>query len=202
MTDSKLLKYETLNKESLYQGFFQVNRYSFRHQLFEGGWSQVFQREIFERGHATGVLLLDPVRDMLVFVEQFRPGAVATQNNPWLLELVAGIIEKDESPDQVAEREADEEAGCHIRRLAKICEYLVSPGGSTEKIWLYLGEVDSSQISRYGGLVDENEDIKVHLMSVAEAFNRLENGQISNSMTLIALQWLKLNWDNKADFWL
>lgn len=201
MTKTKSLKFELLENESLYSGFFQLNRYTFRNQLFAGGWSETFQREIFERGHAAAVLLLDPQKDVVVLVEQFRPGATDSESNPWLLELVAGMIEQGEQPQNVARRESVEEAGCEINRLAKICEYLVSPGGTTERIWLYIGEIDSALVSEYGGLADEHEDIKIHKLSVEDAFRRLDKGQINNAMTLIGLQWLKLNWHKKDNFW-
>jgi len=96
MTDSKQLEVEIVKKENCYQGYFQLNRYHIRHQLFAGGWSETFQREIFERGHAAGVLLLDPVSEVLVLVEQFRVGAMETEINPWMIEPVAGIIDKNE----------------------------------------------------------------------------------------------------------
>lgn len=201
MQDSKSLKFETLKKEKLYHGFFQLNRYSFRYQLFAGGWSEIFQREVFERGHAAGVLLIDLQAEMIGLVEQFRPGAVDTESNPWVLELVAGIIDPGEVPEEVVKREAVEEAGCHISRLAKIGEYLVSPGGTTERIWLFLGQMNHTRLPLSGGLAHEHEDIKVHQISVQDAFNLLERGQINNAMTLIALQWLKINWHRKEQLW-
>jgi ADP-ribose pyrophosphatase len=206
MSKSKPLKFEILEKESLYKGFFQLNRYTIKNELFAGGWSDTFQREIFERGHASAVLLLDPKLDIVVLVEQFRPGAAVfdrndADSNAWVLELVAGMIESGESPEGVARRESIEEASCQISRLSKICEYLVSPGGTTEKIWLFLGEVDASKIPDYAGLAEEHEDIKIHKLAVEEAFKQLEIGQINNAMALIGLQWLKINWHRKAEFW-
>lgn len=202
MRHSSELEFETLQKEKLYHGFFQLNRYTFRNELFAGGWSDSFQREIFERGHAAAALLLDPDKEVLVLVEQFRPGAVETEESPWLIEPVAGIIEAGESPADVVTRESVEEAGCQVKRLHKICEYLVSPGGTTERIWLFLAEVDSDGISDLGGLDHENEDIRIHKMPVNLVFEMLENGQLNNAMTLIAVQWLKLNWSDRANFWL
>lgn len=201
MSDPKPLKFKMLAKENLHSGFFQLNRYQLKHQLFAGGWGESFYREVFERGHAVAVLLFDPKRDIVALVEQFRAGAIDTESNPWVLELVAGMIDEGESPEAVAERETIEETGCEIKRLAKICEYLVSPGGATERIWLYLGEIDSHELSDIAGLADENEDIKIHKLSIEQAFEGLDNGRFNNAMTLIALQWLKLNWSKKDQFW-
>ena len=201
MNNAKDLTFEALKKESLYDGYFQLNRYTYKNQLFAGGWSEPFQREIFERGHAGAVLLLDRERDLLVMVEQFRPGAVETETTPWLMEPVAGIIEQGEKPEELVRRESVEEAGCEIRRLHKICEYLVSPGGSTERIWLFLGEVDSGSVPQLGGLDHEHEDILIHKIPVERAFQMLEDGDFNNAMTLIAVQWLKLNWSKIDDIW-
>ncbi|TQV86988.1 NUDIX domain-containing protein [Aliikangiella coralliicola] len=200
MSNPIRMNYKKLAKESMYQGFFELNRYTFCYEMFKGGWSQPFQREVFERGHAAAVLLLDPVANLLVLVEQFRPGAVETEADPWLLELVAGIIEENEKPEDVVFRESVEEAGCEVKNVTKICEYLVSPGGTTERIWLYLGEIDASRLPEYAGLEEENEDIKIHKIPVSKAFEMLDGGEINNAMTLISLQWLKLHWHEKESF--
>jgi len=194
-------KFKLVSKEPLYQGFFSLERYQLKYKQFDGQWSEEFSREIFERGNAAAALLLDPQKDILVMVEQFRPGAVATESHPWLLELVAGIIEPGELPEGVVVRESEEEAGCQVKNVQKITEYLVSPGGTTERIWLYLGEISAENLPEFAGLEHEHEDIKVHQIPVEKAFQMLEQGKINNAMTLIALQWLKLNWHKKGEFW-
>ncbi len=201
MDETNDSNFKLLRKDALYQGFFKLERYRIKYKQFDGKWSEEFDREIFERGNAAAALLLDPTRELLVMVEQFRPGAIPSEQNPWLLELVAGIIESNEQPEEVIPREGFEEAGCEVTRVQKICEYLVSPGGTTEKIWLYLGEVRAENLPEYAGLEEEQEDIKVHQIPVNQAFEMLEKSQINNAMTLIALQWLKLNWHKKDAFW-
>jgi ADP-ribose diphosphatase len=186
------MKYRIIDKKSLHSGFFKLNEYTLSNQLYNGGWSAQYRREVFERGHAAAVLLHDFKRDKVVLVQQFRPGALETESDPWLIELVAGMIEANERPDDVVLREAMEEAGSRILKLNKICEYLTSPGGCTERVWLYHGEVDSSQIASFAGLESENEDIKVHCIPTEQAFEWLEMGKLNNAMTIIAIQWLKL----------
>ena len=193
------MQYEVIKTEPLHNGFFKLNKYYIRNQLFEGGWSTVFSRELFERGNAAAILLFDPKLERLVFVEQFRPGAMESEESPWMTELVAGMIESGEKPKDVAIRESDEEAGCHVNRIRKICEYLVSPGGTTERIWLYIGEVDSSDLPKYAGLDDENEDIKIHAVDLKTAFSWLQSGRLNNAMTLIGVQWFKINWKPDED---
>jgi len=127
---------EVLGRTTLFQGFFRMVEYRVRHRLFNGGWSGEVRRELFERGHAVGVLPWDPRSDRVALVEQFRVGALADPAGPWLLELVAGMVEEGETPEEVARRELVEEAGIAEVELLPICDYLVSPGGSDESMTL------------------------------------------------------------------
>lgn len=185
---------ELVAREPLYTGFFRLERYRVRHRLFAGGWTETFSREVFVRHEAAVVLLFDPARDVVVMIEQFRAPAIGKVANPWLLELVAGLIDKDnETPAEVARREAVEEAGCDILALLPIAAYLPSPGGSDEFVHLFLGIVDSDGVGGIHGLPDEHEDIRVHLVPLAQARALLDSGRFNNAATLIALQWLLLN---------
>jgi len=195
------MEFKIIATEILYKGFFRMNKYTLSNELFKGGWSEEYTREVFERGNAAAVLLYDPLKQTVVFVEQFRPGAITGKGSPWLMELVAGMIETGESPDEVVRRESEEEAGCKITRLTKICDYWVSPGGTSERIWLYLGEIDSSQLPDFGGLESEHEDIKVHKVPINEAFRSLDDGELNNAMSIIALQWLRLKILTKSTLW-
>ena len=193
-TSKDKLNFDISKTNSLYKGFFEVSEYSITHDRFDGGREVGVSREVFCRGAAVGSLLIDPKRREVVLIEQFRVGvAVTQQERPWLIELVAGIVESDENPAQVAMRESEEEAGCRPSKVELIQEYWVSPGGSDEKFYLYYGIVDSSEASEFGGLKSENEDIKVHVFSFEEAFYLLRAGMIRNAMTIVGLQWLMLN---------
>lgn len=183
---------EIIECQSQYQGFFSIDKYHLRHKLFAGGKSDRLQRELFERGQAAAVLLYDPDVDKIVLLEQFRIGALADQRSPWLLEVVAGIIEQGETAQEVAIREAQEEAGCDIQQLEKISEYWVSPGGTSEKIHLYLAHVNSQQLTRFHGLEEEGEDIQLHILDRQQAYEMIAEGSINNAATIIALQWLQL----------
>src|SRR5687767_6122792 len=105
------MKWETLSHKILYRGFFRMDQYQIRYDRFAGG-SDTVTREIFERGDAVAVLPYDPVRDEIVLVEQFRPGAIRYPESPWLLELIAGMLDEAQTPEQAAQREALEEADC------------------------------------------------------------------------------------------
>jgi ADP-ribose pyrophosphatase len=184
-----------LAQERKYDGFFKIDSYQIQHSLFAGGQSDVFTRELFERGEAAAVVLYDPVKDIVVLTEQYRIGAAfdAQGASPWLFEVVAGIVEEGEHPEDVARREALEEANCELAALLPISSYWSSPGGSSEKIHLYCALVDSTGLGGIHGLADENEDIRVHLIPFDQAYQAIESGEINNAATIIALQWVKLN---------
>ncbi|MDV7338809.1 NUDIX domain-containing protein [Terasakiella sp. A23] len=192
---------EVIEKKTPFNGYFQIDALTLRHKKHDGGWTDAMTREIFERGHAAGMLLYDPKLDVVILIEQFRPGAFAAGYNPWLLEIPAGIIEEGQSAESVAVRETEEETGCHAKRVEFICDYLVSPGGTTESMHLYCVEVNSTEAFEVGGLEHEGEDIAVVKVSSQKAFELLENGNLHNSMTIIAVQWLKLQLNEIRQKW-
>ena len=185
-----------------YDGYFRIDRYLLRHRLFDGGWSGEISRELLERGSAVAVLPYDPHRDEVVLIEQFRVGALGDDASAWVLETVAGIIEPGEAMDEVARRESVEECGLMPDRLDLICSYLPSPGGCSERTTMFAGRVDTSQAGGIFGLGEEGEDIKVHVLSVAEALTWLNEGRVRTSTGIIALQWLALNHDDLRRRWL
>ncbi|WP_026376363.1 ADP-ribose diphosphatase [Aestuariibacter salexigens] len=192
---------EVLHTETLFQGFFKMVKYQVRHRLYAGGWSDTVVREIFERGHAVAVLPYDPVLREFVLIEQFRVGAMATSETPWLLEVVAGIIDPGESPEQVCMREAQEEAGLELLSLHHALSYLSSPGGTTERLHIYIARVDASNAGGIHGLEYENEDILVHRIKENDARQLLESGKIDNAASVIALQWFFLHRQNLINEW-
>lgn len=192
---------EILEKTTVYDGYFRIDRYRLRHRLHAGGWTAPLEREVFERGHAVAVLPYDPVRDEIVLLEQFRIGAHAAGRQPWLVEIVAGIIEDGETVEDVARRECLEEAGCAIEELEPLYDYLVSPGGTSESVSLFIGHVDAANAGGIYGLAEEDEDIRAFCVPTDEALNMLAQGGIGNAVALIALQWLALNKDNLRKKW-
>lgn len=186
-------QFQVLEKAIVYDGFFQMERYHLQHRLFCGDWGPPIIRECLERGHAVAVLPYDPVRDQIVLIEQFRIGALHTQDHPWLLEIVAGIIDPGEQKLDVAQRETREETGCELLDIIPICEYLISPGGSSETIALYCGRIDTAQVGDIQGVSEEDEDIRVHIKSRSEIKPLLNRGAIRSATAIIALQWLELH---------
>ena len=191
-----------LEREVGYQGFFRLDRLRVQHRLFDGGWSEPFTRELFERGDAVAVLPWDPVRDELILVEQFRAGALRGQDSPWMLELVAGIVSEGESDESVAHREALEEAGCQLDRLVPIATFYPSAGACSEQIRTFMGRVVSAGVGEVHGLDDEHEDLLVHAIPRAQVLGMLDANEINNGHTLIALQWLARHGEALRRQWL
>jgi ADP-ribose pyrophosphatase len=192
---------DILDKKSVYEGYFRIDRYRLRHELFRGGMSKPLEREVFERGHAVGLLPYDPARDMVVMIEQFRVGAYAAGFNPWMIEIVAGIVEEGETPEDVARRESREEANLTLTDLWPICHYIASPGGASETCRLFLGRIDASNAGGIHGLDHEDEDIRVDPMPFAQARKLLDDGKLTNALSIIALQWLALHRDEVRAKW-
>lgn len=192
---------ELIAREQAFSGFFEIDRIQVRHKLFNGGWSEDMQREIFKRADATCVLPYDPVEGSVVLVEQFRAPVMGSDQSPWLIELIAGMNEQGEAPQEVAHREAEEEAGLTLLELEPILDYWASPGGSTERVFLYCARVESWGIGGVHGLASENEDIRVHVVPVESALEMLQTGQINNAAAIISLQWLAMNRHRLDEKW-
>ncbi|MCB2107965.1 MAG: NUDIX domain-containing protein [Rhodobacteraceae bacterium] len=184
-----------------FKGYFKIERYKLRHELFEGGWSNLVTREVFERGHAAAILPYDPHLKAFVLCRQFRIGAHAGGMPPWQIELVAGIIEDGEKPEDVARREAVEEAGVTVSDVIPISHYAVSPGGTSETVYLYLGRVDSSKAGGLHGVPDEDEHIEVQVVTEDDFRTMIDTGVIANASTLLAGLWFFLNRDKVIAQW-
>jgi ADP-ribose pyrophosphatase len=192
---------EIIERRTVFKGYFRIDEYVMRHGRFDGGWTRPMKREVFERGHAAAVLLYDPGRDTFVLCQQFRIGAHAAGMPPWQIECVAGIIEEGETPEAVARRESEEEAGCVVTDLLPIQRYLVSPGGASESVWLYLGRASSEKAGGILGVAEEDEHIRVFTATSAQLRTLLDDGKVQNAATLLCIQWFFLNRDRVRAAW-
>lgn len=193
MTDFTRNDVEVLHRKAGFRGFYQLDVLTLRHRLFSGGWGPELNRELFVRPEAVCVLPYDPWQDTVILLEQMRIGALDKSANPWLIELVAGLIDTDESAEEVAHREAAEEADLRLLELIPISSYYPSPGGSNERVHLYCATVDSRQAGGVYGLDSEGEDIRASVWSRNDAISAMEQGRIDNAASIIALQWLALH---------
>ena len=185
--------YRVESKETLCQGFFRITRTVVTHRLFGGGWSAPLKRELFQRGDAVGVLLYDPNNHLIGLVEQFRIGAQRDRFGPWQYEVVAGMIDAGQTASEVALRECHEEAGLAVQELVPICDYLVSAGGTDEKMHLYCGLVDLQDRAGIFGLDTEGEDILLQVWTYDEVMQAQSEGLLNSAAVTIALLWLQLN---------
>ena len=200
---------EVAEKTTPYAGYVTLDIYRYKPTLFEVVSSGSMTRAISYRGHVALGLPYDPVLDHVVLIEQFRPGAYAAlasdwidgEASPWLIECVAGIIEKGEEPEDVARRETLEETGCRLGEIIPVCRYLSSPGGTSESVFVFCGQVDASNAGGIHGLTGEHENIRVFSIPTEGAFQLLNDGRIINAMTVIALQWFTANHERVRALW-
>lgn len=185
--------YTLEDQQTVFKGFFAMQKLRLKHRCFAGGWTNTMSRELLLRGQAVGVLAYDPWQDQVVMIEQFRIGALQDKTSPWLLEMIAGMVETGEEPEAVAHREAAEEADLKLLALEPLFTYYSSPGGTDEQILLYCAIVDARGAGGIHGLAEENEDIRVVVLPREEALQQASSGRACNAMSLISLQWLQMN---------
>lgn len=171
--------------------FFRLGRMALRHRRFDGTSSEEIIREVLVGVDAALVLPYDARRDRVMLIEQFRPGPAWRHDpNPWALEPVAGIVDGGETPEDAARREGREEAGVEMDRLERMFSMYPSPGSSTDHFHCYLGHADLSDLSiGYGGLADENEDLRLHVLPLDEAIALTETGEAQTGPLIAMLLW-------------
>lgn len=189
MTSADVTK-EAVERE--YVGFYALDAMQLRHRKFDGAHSNLLNREVFVGCDAAIVLPYDPVSDRLLLVEQFRMGPTGRHDPvPWCLEPVAGLIDPGEDPETCAIREAKEEADLDLHTLEFVSKGYSSPGASSEYFFLYVGlcTLPESQ-SKIGGVVDEGEDIRSHILGFSDAMRLVDSGEINVIPTVLCLNWL------------
>ena len=186
-------KFKILGKKIIHNGFFKMSEITLKYQKYDGKWSNEIKRELFGGAQVSAVLPYDPDNKKIVLIQQFRPGTISKKSGNYLDEIVAGIIDKGETPEETAIRECFEETGCKAKNLKPIQGYYPAPGSSESFYHLFLGKVVAPNKEIIKGLENENEDILVKSYSFEEVKKKMENNEILNGLTLIALQWFFLN---------
>ncbi len=183
-------KAEVLGRRRLLDDFFKVDEAEVRFERNDGSMTPPLRRLVFERGDSAAAVVVHRDSGDLLFTEQFRFPTLANGDG-WLLEVMAGMIEPGESPEAALRREVAEELGFAVERLQPVATFYVSPGGSSERIWLYCAEVsEAGRVSAGGGADGEHEEIRVVRMTAAEARARLHAGGFADAKTIVGLQWL------------
>jgi len=183
------MKVKILKESREYDGFFKIDKALLQYEKFNGEMSREITRLNFNRGDSVAVLLYNEDKDSVILVRQFRYPAYVNNGPGWILETIAGIIGDGRDAISVARAELLEEAGYEVGNMKLISKFYVSPGGTSERIHLYVHR----RASPGGGQANENEDIQVVEIPLDEAVRMVETGEICDAKTTIALQWLKLN---------
>jgi nudix-type nucleoside diphosphatase (YffH/AdpP family) len=181
----------------LFDDFFKVDEFLVAHQQIDGDMGAPQRQLVFERGDAAAVLIFNADRRAVVLVEQFRmPTLVGRRRDDphttdgWILETVAGMVDAGETPEVAAIRETREETGYQPRSVELIGKFFASPGGSSERFFLYFAEVSDADRIGTGGGVD-GEDIRIVHMPTGELFDRLAQGKIDDAKLYLGAYWLK-----------
>jgi nudix-type nucleoside diphosphatase (YffH/AdpP family) len=183
------------NIERIFDGFFKIDKAIIQHEKFDGTMSPEMVRFNFERGNSVGILLINRNRQTIILTRQFRfPAYYADNQHGWMVEIPAGMVPPNDHPEDIAIKEVEEEVGFKITDVTLLYNFFASAGGSTERLFLYYAFVDDSQkIAAGGGVPGEGEDIQIIDIPIPEAIALLDQGEIVDSKTIIALQWLKYN---------
>ena len=186
-------KFKILSKKNIHNGFFKMNEITLKYKKYDGSWSDEIKRELFGGAQVSAVLPYDPKNKKIVLIQQFRPGTIFRDTNNYLDEIVAGIIDPGETPEDTAHRECLEETGCKVKSLRSIQGYFPAPGSSESFYHLFLAEVIAPDKENIRGLENENEDILVKSYTFEKVKEKMEKNEILNGLALIALQWFFLN---------
>ena len=170
-----------------------MNEVTLKFQKYDGSWSNEVKRELFGGAQVSALLPYDPLSKKIVLIQQFRPGTISKEGNNYLDEIVAGMIDQNEKPEDAAKRECLEETGCKVNKLTSIQGYFPAPGSSESFYHLFLAEVVAPSKVIIRGLESENEDILVKSYNFEEVKEKIKNKEILNGITLVALQWFFLN---------
>lgn len=179
------------SREFLFRGFIQVEKVSLKHRLFNrSDYSPLIHRELIHRPEAAGVLLYNDQKQQFALIEQFRIGALNDAESAWQLEVIAGVLDGNESPEACIRRESLEESGCEITELEHLFSFYPSAGACSEFFHLYTAEVNLPNGGGIFGMPDEGENIQLHLFNYDQLSTLLKNGRLSNAPVIMALQWL------------
>lgn len=168
--------------------------------LAHDGFAEPMSREVFYCGHASSVLPYIPETDEILLIEQFRFGAFYMDSeNPWMLEMPGGIVDKGESPEEAAIREMLEESGAEVLDTEFITAVHTSPGSVADKAYLYCCRISPSTDTGIFGSHDE--EIKSHKFPAKELIKMLDDGKINSGTTYSALSWFARNHDRLKEKW-
>lgn len=186
-------KVEIIARRRVFDGFFKIDEAELRFERHDGSMSPVVRRLNFERGDSAAAIVVNAERGTVYLTEQFRYSALDKAGG-WLTEIVAGAIDEDETAVGAIRREIEEEIGFRADAIEEIADFFVSPGGTSERMFVFCATVsDSSRVSAGGGVATEHEDIKVLEWPIDEFLAKLAARELKDAKTVVAGMWLKEN---------
>ena len=192
-----MIKTKILAKKSLYSGFTQLYEYNLEIASLnpQKQYLQPCTREILHCYDAVVVLIYAPEIDCFVLCKEFRVGVFCNENNndePYIFECVAGMIDENKSPIDTAKQEVYEETGLKVNKLQQIAKVYSSPGHLTEKIYIYYAEIAGIPQNGFYGLAAASEEIETHIIKREEVYKMMDEMQILDSQSLLALNWFRV----------
>jgi nudix-type nucleoside diphosphatase (YffH/AdpP family) len=179
-------------KKIIFDDFFKVEEAYLRFEQFNGEMSPRIRRLNMERGNSVAIVILNKDTGKLIMVSQFRYPTYQN-NHGWTIEIIAGMVDPGETPEQTLRRELEEEIGLKIENFGHINTFYPSPGGSSELIYLYYAAVSGEQ-AKYketGGLLSHGEDVKALELSLEDALDKIKSGEIVDAKTIVGIYWLE-----------
>jgi len=186
------MKIEKVTEEKrIFDDFFKIDEAHLKYERFDGTMSDPVRRLNFNRGDSVAAIILNTDTQQVILVNQFKYPTLK-KDDGWIVETVAGMLEDGEDPEECIRREILEEVGYKVNKLEFISKFYVSPGGTSERIFLYYAEVNNEgKIAGGGGLASEHEEIPAVRIPLEEVWDGLDNAQFIDAKTIISLMWLQ-----------
>ena len=184
------MKVDIIKEETPFDEFYTIYKAELRFELFDGTMSEKVTRYSFEKNDAVAVLIYHTTKDAYILVRQFRYPPFHQEADPWMTEIVAGGLEENESEEAAARREVEEETGYTAKNIQRLYKYYVSPGLMSERVTIFVAEVDeNTKTGNGGGAAGEDEDIELVWIPRKNALQWLEQQEVGDAKTIIAIQW-------------
>lgn len=195
---TKKRKVDIKSKKTVFKGRYKVDEYAFDYdRVATKGRLEDVTRLVFERGDSAAALIHDIERDVIVLAEQFR---IATHGKGpgYIIEAMAGSVEEGEDPEDCIRREMMEEVGYRAGDLTLIANGYVSPGSSSERIFLYYAPVKTADLvdPKASGLAAEKEDIKRVEYSREDFLAKIDKAAFADAKVMALGFWLKAQLQN------
>jgi nudix-type nucleoside diphosphatase (YffH/AdpP family) len=169
-----------------------LTKYTIDYRRRDGTWERQI-RQVYDRGHGAAILPYDRKRHTVLLVRQFRMPAYVTGHPEQLIEVCAGLLDRND-PETAIAKEAEEELGYHLQRPRLVFAPYMSPGSVSERLYHFVAEYGpEDRISQGGGAAHEGEDIEVLELGIDEALKMVDEGKIIDGKTILLLQYVRLH---------